>query len=234
MRRSYGVLTMSGAGARLWGLIMKTILAMTAAVAAMACSTAALADAVDWGQVGAPGDYVADPLVASSYGGLSVTATDGGAGFYAEQQDNGWSGGFLPGENLIQSVAADAITLTFSSAVNNLGFSLENNLYGVYTGTVTYYNGANAVFTQSMTQDTQQGEYYGEAPYFAYNGTITSVVVDTSGANNVDADGFAIGQLRFNDVAAAPEPGTWALMMAGVGLAGAALRRRRVATVAAA
>ena len=33
---------------------------------------------------------------------------------------------------------------------------------------------------------------------------------------------------------AAPEPGTWALMMAGVGLAGAALRRRRAATLAAA
>ena len=33
---------------------------------------------------------------------------------------------------------------------------------------------------------------------------------------------------------AAPEPGTWALMMAGVGLAGAALRRRRTATLAAA
>ncbi len=214
---------------------MKTILTMTAAVAAMACSTAALADAVDWGQVGAPDDYVTDPLVASSYGGLSVTATDGGAGFYAEQQGDGWSGGFLPGENLIQSAdTPDAITLTFSSAVNNLGFSLENNFYGVYTGTVTYYNGAAAVFTQSLTQDTESGEYPGEAPYFAYNGVITSVVVDTSGANGVDEGGFAIGQLRFNDVAAAPEPGTWALMMAGVGLAGAALRRRRVATVAAA
>jgi hypothetical protein len=33
---------------------------------------------------------------------------------------------------------------------------------------------------------------------------------------------------------AAPEPGVWALMMAGVGLAGAALRRRRGATLAAA
>ena len=35
-------------------------------------------------------------------------------------------------------------------------------------------------------------------------------------------------------MSAAPEPGTWALMMAGVGLAGLALRRRRGGTLAAA
>ena len=37
----------------------------------------------------------------------------------------------------------------------------------------------------------------------------------------------AVGLLVHTEDASVPEPGTWALMLAGVGLAGAALRRQR-------
>ncbi|MEW5688329.1 MAG: PEPxxWA-CTERM sorting domain-containing protein [Pseudomonadota bacterium] len=41
-----------------------------------------------------------------------------------------------------------------------------------------------------------------------------------------------IDEVRFDDTAAVPEPGAWALMIAGFGLAGSALRRRARLTVA--
>lgn len=48
--------------------------------------------------------------------------------------------------------------------------------------------------------------------------------------NNDSADGYRLGSIS---VAAVPEPATWALMIGGFGLAGAALRRRRPALAAA-
>lgn len=40
-------------------------------------------------------------------------------------------------------------------------------------------------------------------------------------------DGCAIGEVAFREAPSIPEPGAWALMIAGFGLAGATLRRRR-------
>jgi PEP-CTERM motif len=51
------------------------------------------------------------------------------------------------------------------------------------------------------------------------------------GNNNDAADGYRLDSLT---VAAVPEPTTWALMIGGFGLAGAALRRRRAAAATAA
>ena len=52
----------------------------------------------------------------------------------------------------------------------------------------------------------------------------------------VDNVGFSFGQTSSTfdfEVSAVPEPATWALMISGFGLAGAALRRRRTAALAA-
>lgn len=49
------------------------------------------------------------------------------------------------------------------------------------------------------------------------------------GNNNDSADGYRLGSIS---VAAVPEPGTWALMIGGFGLAGASLRRRRAVAAA--
>lgn len=50
----------------------------------------------------------------------------------------------------------------------------------------------------------------------------------TSGGNSFEIDNLAVSA-----VSAVPEPGAWALMITGFGLAGAALRRRRVDSLAA-
>lgn len=47
-------------------------------------------------------------------------------------------------------------------------------------------------------------------------------------------DGFKFSNLTVNTVPAVPEPATWAMMIAGFGLTGAAIRRRRASTAVAA
>lgn len=56
--------------------------------------------------------------------------------------------------------------------------------------------------------------------------TFNSITLTSSG-NSFEIDNLA------TSVSAVPEPGAWALMITGFGLAGAALRRRRTATTAA-
>ncbi len=64
---------------------------------------------------------------------------------------------------------------------------------------------------------------------------IAGVFLDLVGA---EPAGFAIDNLRFGVqgqivIPGAPEPGSWALLIAGFGLTGVAMRRRRIAVVAA-
>ena len=86
-----------------------------------------------------------------------------------------------------------------------------------------YFNlyDASSIEDAAFSVQAQDASYDYVVDYApSYNGTITSSHVT-----------LAVTQIP---TSAAPEPGTWALMMAGVGLAGAALRRRRAATLAAA
>lgn len=72
--------------------------------------------------------------------------------------------------------------------------------------------------------DTEAASFVVSA--FSPDGDITPLHVD-----NPADDGFVIGGINFQsvtvNVAAVPEPSTWAVMIIGFGMAGAALRRRR-------
>lgn len=59
--------------------------------------------------------------------------------------------------------------------------------------------------------------------------TLSHVSFNTYGTPNLDG----VGQLRISGLTAVPEPSSWALMIMGFGAAGALLRRRREAAVAA-
>jgi hypothetical protein len=64
-------------------------------------------------------------------------------------------------------------------------------------------------------------------------GTISLTGLNLNGSSHTiqffqDLGGWTfVSEIDFLGTAAVPEPGTWALMIAGFGLAGAALRRRR-------
>ncbi len=93
---------------------------------------------------------------------------------------------------------------------NTLNFYGRN---GALVGTLT---GTDLMAPTTPTGD--QGVSGSKRFTFAFSAPVASVVF-ASKDNSLEFD--TIG------VTAAPEPGTWALMIAGVGLAGVALRRRR-------
>lgn len=74
-------------------------------------------------------------------------------------------------------------------------------------------------------------ENVGTNALIGYQGTgIASALFSTGDGSSFTLDDVSFGAAP--SVSAAPEPSTWAMLILGFGLAGAALRRRRVATAA--
>jgi hypothetical protein len=63
-----------------------------------------------------------------------------------------------------------------------------------------------------------------------FSGQISTPTLLTGTFSLFGGPGGAAGTLTVSTVAPIPEPATWAMMMIGFGLAGAAIRRRKVAT----
>ncbi len=107
--------------------------------------------------------------------------------------------------------------LSSCAVTNSLGDThcLSPNLYA------TFYPPYNTVeFGAGDSEGDSLGLYY----YFAGNAFTTNGVHDT-----VLGDGFPQGELTVTGV---PEPAAWIIMVLGLGLAGATLRRRAVALAA--
>jgi hypothetical protein len=159
-------------------------------------------------------------------------------------------GGSLPPELAV--VAGSTLTITaFGAVTPAVGSGLNTDADGFATNPVA----GSSVVTNPTGDGVGDylgtrsfgllGTFGGAVSHAVFNiGSSFSIVVPT-GATELYfgfADGYALTgpASYYNDnggfvtvtASATPEPGTWALMIAGVGLAGAALRRRRT-TVAA-
>ena len=66
-----------------------------------------------------------------------------------------------------------------------------------------------------------------------WTGAIEAPVFKTGSFTLTDAGGATNGTLTISAVNAVPEPASWAMLIAGFGLTGAAMRRRRTSAVAA-
>lgn len=130
-------------------------------------------------------------------------------------------------ENLITPANGQARITTADGSLDGLSFSLANprgkfqevefNLFDAVRGTrnvTLQFNGGNTYVHQ--IGDGQN--------YFAAKATgtdfLTSVSFDTDGAGVKD-----IRQIRLGGISV-PEPASWAMMLAGFGLVGGAMRRR--------
>lgn len=114
-----------------------------------------------------------------------------------------------------------SLLISFSGSINS--FSLD--FAGIFTSSSTrlfIFDGSTLLDTVVATGSTGQETLSFSAPSF------TSVVV-TPGEFN-DWVGFDNLEFTFADVI--PEPSSWAMMIAGFGLTGAMLRRRRKAAAA--
>ncbi|MBS0361328.1 MAG: PEPxxWA-CTERM sorting domain-containing protein [Proteobacteria bacterium] len=92
---------------------------------------------------------------------------------------------------------------------------LVNAIYGRGSGNSYENNPADPVGTPAQQQASLDAATYFAGQPTAFTGTYT--LGDASGSGTFDI--------------AVPEPATWALMIAGFGLAGASLRRRRAAAI---
>lgn len=156
------------------------------------------------------------PMPASfTVGDLTVTTPAGGVVFaqgYVLGEETGLQHAtFFELGNVGTTVQLGGPHSLFGVNLVNLGFTADANF--TVTTNLGSYQFATPVGGSSST------------PVFAgfqssAGETITSVFY--SGSDNPGATSFQIGQ-----VGAAPEPATWAMLILGFGIAGAALRRRR-------
>lgn len=119
-----------------------------------------------------------------------------------------------------------AATITFKTPTNSIGF---------------YITGVQDIFTSSLTLELLDGSMQtfalpinndGGVAYFGLVDSIGFTAVYLSQSNFPGyADAWGIDDISYNAV---PEAATWAMMIAGFGLVGAAARRRRPVSAAAA
>lgn len=113
-------------------------------------------------------------------------------------------------------------TFSFTAPTNSFGFystGVQTTFTSVFK--VTQLDGSATIFNLPITVN-------GGSSYFG--------VVDTTGFTSVEiylsstGDAWGIDDVSYNN--AVPEPASWALMIAGFGLVGAAMRRRSAALAA--
>jgi len=143
-------------------------------------------------------------------GDLSLFPGDGGGGIASNWL---YGGGGLQGLSF---------TVSFADLQTRVGFYLST--LPVQTTSVELFNGAVSLGSLDLAQTSSvvaEFRGFGEASGF------DRLVFTTTN----EVNGFiAIDDFRFSDraIAVVPEPATWALMIGGFSLAGAALRRRRL------
>ena len=157
-------------------------------------------------------------------GNFNVQSGNDGAGRYAISGDKYWYAG------------AGSFDVTFSAPVAAFGF------YGIDIGdfggqlSLQLTDSANNV-TNLIVPDTigGGGSTSGSVLYFGFFDTTTSYTkvafFNSTGGDNFAFDDFSIGS-REQVNPTVPEPATWALMIAGFGLVGTAMRRRTAALAA--
>lgn len=110
------------------------------------------------------------------------------------------------------------VTFTFSQALNIWGFEAQPNDFDVFDITVEFYDGAVLLGSIVRAVDGNSGaRLFAAAADFGEQ--FTSVRIRTDGD-------FAVAQLRYG-LAVIPEPATWGMLIAGFGMVGFAMRRRR-------
>lgn len=197
--------------------------AMSFAVAFLGLAAPAAAESFSFGDYFFPGDMEGDGFSSFTDQGTSYLIDDPGGSFqFFGQGEPGafsWNGQFRQNVLVLyDDDAAGAVTVTFDSPVDSItGLAAQPLAPGAYTATLTAFDGATVLGTSTYSSINGPGPQ-GSIPYFSlFSPGITSIEISTTN----DSQGIGIG----SDNAGIPEPSAWALMLAGFGALGAALRR---------
>lgn len=190
------------------------------AAAALVSTTPALARTVTFtgtranvNTINPPGTGRCAPLntVNIAPGALSSTGMSN-LGAFASTQSHCIAGPVSP-MNPVRQVTDGEFTYAFAEG---------DSFFGTYAGTVELANGT-ITGTENLVVTGGTGRFLNATGTILATGTLTFGMVD--GATVGIFDGVVNGTLN---APAIPEPATWAMMIAGFGLAGATARRRRV------
>lgn len=125
------------------------------------------------------------------------------------------------GENF-RLIGGGSVTFTFTDPISAFGFyisGLQTDITGQQT--LTFSDGSSQTINTPAAIDGG-GAFIG---FTDFGKSITSLTY------NATNDVIAIDDIRFLAGPAVPEPATWAMMIAGFGAVGFAMRRRRNVTV---
>lgn len=140
------------------------------------------------------------------------------------------------GQARVEAADGGLSALEFFLTDDSLGFTeVEFNIFGTrrtaQNATLNFTDQFGEVFSQMFSLNNGQNFFSAEA----IDGQLITNVSFTLDGNVTDVRQFRIGGVEsIGGVGVVPEPGVWALMIAGFGLVGAANRRRNRTPVVAA
>ncbi len=149
--------------------------------------------------------------------------------------------GFQPfninvGDNVQLSVALNGVFVVPQSGETFVGFNLKNGstnpTNASNNGTWTFLNSMGPTGLPSDTLGSNCSNclssivFLGAQPSFSFNGISANFTIDTLDDVDFLIDGASLSYQLRDSLTAVPEPATWAMMIAGFGLVGGAMRRR--------
>jgi hypothetical protein len=194
-------------------------------------------DFIDWGQLGTNFTVVNSPAAVTSNGGDSATVSTAGGVFERRDQFTGWAGNFLPNEALLWTrLVGPDITITFANAVSGAGTQWQSNVFNGFGANLKAYDSANTLLGTVTRDGFSDFSNNGSAIFLGVlssSANISKIVLTLDYTSTGSRVGdFAINRVLFVGGGVVPEPATWAMLITGFGLVGAAVRRRRTVEAA--
>ena len=162
-------------------------------------------------------NQVAGLTFSMSGGPTTATAPIVGYGYFDAVLSLNNSGNFGSGTDGYPTGAA--VTIDFASAVSGVSFTFNN--YGDNTGNDSIYqafDAANALISSGSLANVNGFSLVNVA-----GSGIKSLVISNGSGGGYNWV-YGVGELSYNG--GVPEPAAWAMMLAGFGLVGSAMRRR--------
>ena len=197
-------------------------------------------DSVSWSQLGPDGSSI-NPIVfvAHSTAGLTVFGSslqNLAPSLTLVTQGSTFSGTFTNGARLLSTgPGTGPLTFSFLTPVSGAGVEIQRNLYGSFIAQISAFDGMGHAL-QANLFDYQAGGFSsstGNPPVFlgvsSTSADIAKIELQVLPATGISSTGFAIDSLQLVNpaVAPVPEPTTYAMLVAGLGLMGVLAGRKQ-------